>query len=212
MKKFLLTITTLAMLSNLAVASQLDPTVTTWQYGQEADPMGRGTKHQASLVSLNMVELNFPYQGAQPGVLAIRREPKSGTDVILIIEHGQFAGTYSCNHVTVRFDDGALQKFRIVEESTGKHNMVFIDDEQGFIRQMTRSSRVLIEAMFYAEGTRVFEFNVEGLNAEWAKVATREVKSDYERGMEIVNEARTRALKAKAEADARFARQKRADH
>jgi hypothetical protein len=143
-----------------------------WHYTQEEDAMGRGTTHQAVLYSVNFIDFSFPYDGEQPGLLVLRRFPviKGGGTfplVMLLVVKAQFASTYSHNHVTVRFDEGSLQQSSIRNATNGINNAIFINDVAGFMRKLRRSSHVKIEAAFYAEGPRVFEFDTQGLAAPW---------------------------------------------
>lgn len=66
-----------------------DPELT-WQYDESSDEMGRGKIRTAVVSSLNEVDFDFPYQGAQRAKLLLRRHPKYGRDVILQVEKGQF--------------------------------------------------------------------------------------------------------------------------
>jgi hypothetical protein len=165
MKTTLIITVMLALLSGLALAQEGQQGYSrTWQYQQEEDAMGRGTKYYASLFSLNEIELGFPYQGSQPACLVVRNTPRYGNEVMLIIARGQFASTYTSDYVTVRFDGGPLEKFAITAAANGQSNRVFINEYGRFVNQVLRSSRVLIEATFFRDGARVVEFDVRGLN------------------------------------------------
>ena len=137
---------------------------TTWVYSEYQDDMGRGTTRMAKLVSSNTVHFGFPYKGETHATLKLRRSPKSGQAIMLTVERGQFLSTYTKDFVTVRFDDGELQKFAIGEPEDSTTDVRFIHDNGTFINQLRRAKSLRIEATFYEEGPQVFEFDVSGLD------------------------------------------------
>jgi hypothetical protein len=42
-------------------------------------------------------------------------------------------------------------------------NQIFIENPNKFLKKLKKSKTLMIEASFYNEGTKVIEFNVEGL-------------------------------------------------
>jgi hypothetical protein len=147
--------------SNVAVSA----IPTKWVYSEFQDDMGRGTTRMAKLVSSNTVHFGFPYKGETHATLKLRRSPKSGQAIMLTVERGQFLSTYTKDFVTVRFDDGELQKFAIGEPEDSTSDLRFIHDDNGtFINQLRGAKSLKIEATFYQEGTEAFEFDVHGLD------------------------------------------------
>jgi hypothetical protein len=138
-----------------------------WVYTTSEDRMGRGTSKLARVPSINTVSLDFPYQGEQYAVLMLRNSPRSGKEVMLTVQRGQFSSTYSRNYVTVKFDDGELQKFVIAEADNGATGLLFIGDEKRFIRQLSKAKQIKLEVLFYQYGQHVFEFDVHGLDQSW---------------------------------------------
>lgn len=140
------------------------PTKNTWQYNTEQDEMGRGTIKTASLISENQVEFSFPYSGAQNAILILRSHPKYGKDVMLSIDKGQFlCGIDECN-ISVKFGDSKAEVFSAGEPSDNRTTTLFIRGFDRFLSKAKKSKTIKIEAQFYQEGNRVFEFNSEGLN------------------------------------------------
>jgi len=144
---------------------------TKWAYSEYQDEMGRGTTKLAQVVSSNTVRFGFPYQGETHAALQLRKSPKYGQDgigaeVMVRVERGQFVSSYTKNFVTVRFDDGELWKFAIGEPEDGVTGLLFMRpvDAESFIEQLRKAKSLKIEADFYQEGPRVFEFEVRGLN------------------------------------------------
>jgi hypothetical protein len=146
---------------------------TKWAYSEYQDEMGRGTTKLAQIVSSNTVRFAFPYQGETHAALQLRKSPKYGRapgaglqDVMVRVERGQFVSSYTKSFVTVRFDDGELWKFAIGEPEDGATGLLFMRpvDAESFIDELRKAKRLKIEADFYQEGARVFEFDVGGLD------------------------------------------------
>lgn len=134
-----------------------------WTYQESADEMGRGTIKSALVSSLNEVEFDFPYSGAQRATLQLRDHPKHGVDVILFVQKGQFLCEYSGCNVEVRFGDGTPQTFRVSEPSDRSTTVLFIQNHDRFIANAKKVEKIAIEARFYQEGSKVFQFDVSGL-------------------------------------------------
>jgi len=142
-----------------------------WAYSEYQDEMGRGTTKLAQVVSLNTVRFGLPYQGETHAALTTTKESEVwqdgiGAEVMVRVERGQFVSSYTKNFVTVRFDDGELWKFAIGEPEDGATGLLFMRpvDAESFIEQLRKAKSLKIEADFYQEGPRVFEFEVRGLN------------------------------------------------
>ena len=134
-----------------------------WNYEESLDKMGRGTIKNATVNSVNEIQFGFPYQGSQRGTLQLRIHPKYGKDVILSIEKGQFlCGIDSCT-VAVRFDQGTAQAYSASEAADHRTTVLFLQNYDLFLGNVRKSKKVYIEAQFYQEGARVFEFDIMGL-------------------------------------------------
>jgi len=134
-----------------------------WQYRESPDEMGRGTIKQAIVCSLNEVQFDFPYLGAQRAMLHLRIHPKYGKDVILTIKKGQFlCGLRGCQ-VAVRFDNGKAQNFTAVGPADHNTTSIFIRGYDRFLAGARKAKKVYIEAQFYQQGSQVFEFDISGL-------------------------------------------------
>ncbi|MFA6450698.1 MAG: hypothetical protein WCX65_14590 [bacterium] len=136
-----------------------------WNYSETDDEMGRGKIKSATVHSSNQFHFNFPYQEEQRATLQLRIHPKYGHDVILFIENGQFLCDIDSCKVAVRFDEGDAQSFNAVEPDDYSTTALFIRDYNRMIAGLRKANKVYIEAKFFQEGTRVFEFDVSGL--EW---------------------------------------------
>ena len=134
-----------------------------WIYFSNEDSMGR-KRTFATTVSTNKLEFDFPYHGAQDGRLIIRKEPQSGTNVIIRIERGQFLCQFDGCNVNVRFDDGPIQRFSASGPDDHSTTSLFLGSETTFISRLRRSKKVRIESKFYQAGAKTLEFDVDGFN------------------------------------------------
>lgn len=141
-----------------------EPEIPKWQYSYFDDEMTSKKISFASIQSLNQIDFDFPYQGAQRAMLQLRKHPRYGKDVILSMERGQFLTSFDGTTVLVRFDDGAAQRYRALEPSDHDSKALFIQGYSRFYGQLKKASIVKIEAQFYHEGNRVFEFDVKGID------------------------------------------------
>lgn len=134
-----------------------------WDYRNSTDKMGRGETKMAAICSSNTVSFGFPYQGEQHGTLLLRAHPKFGKDVILSVDKGQFQTGIDGCEVTVRFDEGKPMSFTGVGPESMDTETLFISGYSRFLTNLKKAKKVMIEAPFFQEGTKVFEFNVSGL-------------------------------------------------
>lgn len=134
-----------------------------WTYDEREDKMGRGKSKTASVQSLNQTEFDFPYNKAQRASLSLRADPKYGKDVILSLERAHFLCGFDGCTVQVRFGQGKAQSFSASEPADHSTNVLFIRNHDRFVSALKKSESVAIEADFYQEGRRVFEFDVREL-------------------------------------------------
>lgn len=134
-----------------------------WNYNESPDQMGRGTVKLAYVRSLNEVQFDFPYREPQRATLQLRKHPKYGNDVILNIERGQFLCHLDGCAVSVRFDEGKPLTFSAVEPEDNSTTTVFISNYERFVKNLRKANKVFVEAQFYQEGNRVFEFETAEL-------------------------------------------------
>lgn len=136
-----------------------------WRYEETSDDMSGKPVKNALLTSTNTFEFEFPYQGQQRAMIALRRHPRFGRDAMLQIDRGQFLCRVDGCAVRVRFDEGPPQTFSMVEPEDHSSTVLFFSNHDRFVSQLKKAKAVKIEANFFQEGGRVFLFNVAGL--EW---------------------------------------------
>lgn len=153
--------------SNKVVAPPTRPTapapVENWHYSNSEDSMTGKPEKSASVVSANSVAFDFPYAGAQHATLILRIHPRYGKDVILNIEKGHFLCSFTGCGVSVRFDDKPPRRFSATEPEDHSTTTLFIGNYNSFVSEAKKAQTIRIEALFYSQGSRVFEFDVAGL-------------------------------------------------
>lgn len=135
-----------------------------WVYDEEKDEMRNGaTSRYAELAAEDVVDLDFPY-GQQRGQILIRQSAKFGFDILVGVPSGQIiCRSYRDGHINVKFDDGEIRRFGCSEASDGTSNMVFVDGANGFLKQLKKANKVIIEAEFYRNGMQQMTFRTSGL-------------------------------------------------
>lgn len=137
---------------------------TTWEYATYPDDMGRGEVSEARIQSKNKVEFDFPYRGPQRAILVVRKHPKYGNDIALRIEQGQFLCRLDGCGVSVKFGEKKPEMFAAGGPDDHSTTALFIKDYDRFLKQLKNSDIVRIEAPFFKEGNRVFEFHTKGIS------------------------------------------------
>lgn len=152
---------------------QIDPTIKTpprdyseWRYYANEDPMTSKKTYHAFVESKDYFELDRPYEGKQKAELTLRTHPRWGKELYLSIQQGQFLCRYRDCNLTVRFDDRPAMQFSANEPDDNSSTTLFINDYSKFASLMMKSKKVLIQAGFYNQGSRIFEFNVKGFNVK----------------------------------------------
>ena len=118
-------------------------------------------RRSAHLMKWSLTSLTVAYDRA---TLQLRLHPRYGKDVTIAIEKGQFLCGFRNCQVSVRFDSGKAQNFSAVEPADHSTTMLFIRGYDRFLASARKAKKVYIEALFYQQGTRVFEFDISGLN------------------------------------------------
>lgn len=123
------------------------------------------TARRAWVTSENTLDFGFPYGRGNSTNLNVRSD--NGTDVYLKIERGQFLcnGFSDSSYVSVKFDDGPIQRFSCTGASDGSSDVAFISNSARFITALKSADRVIIEAEFFQEGRRQITFDTRGF--EW---------------------------------------------
>ena len=135
-----------------------------WGYSTEADEMTSKNTYTAVVTSNNLQEFDFPYNGGVSGHLTLRKHPRYGKDVIFSVDKGQIlCHSYGDCSITVRFDKKPPITLAGNPPEDNSSTHVFLPYQRLF--KLIKSSKImLIEANFYQEGNRSFEFDTSKLS------------------------------------------------
>jgi len=131
-----------------------------WSYRQDEDQMTGKTTKFASVTSTNFIYLDSPYDGAQQGTLMLRNHPRSGHDVMIMIERGQvLCDSFDGCSILVRFDDDPPSNFTALTPADNSSEMLFIQNYSRFATRLKTAKRVRIQLNIYQNGSQTLEFN-----------------------------------------------------
>lgn len=148
--------------------TQTDSPVKFWNYSESKDEMRGETIKFAFNTSQNKADFDFPYAGGSNLHMALRKVEKGNTDVILKISKGQFTcNSYDGCSATVKFDNLPIKEINLIESDNHSPDTLFIKtnkDANWFVAELKKNKVVTVELLFFQEGRRQFNFNVEDLN------------------------------------------------
>ena len=134
-----------------------------WTYDEQTDEMRGTVTKTARVTSSNEVNLQFPY-GTVSGYIEVRKRPTDGLNVMFLVDKGQIlCRSYSDGHISVKFDDQAIKNYGCEGASDGSSDIAFLNNESGFLANLKKSKKVIIEAEFYQQGRQQFVFDSAGL-------------------------------------------------
>lgn len=139
----------------------------TWTYSAtKAGMVTAAIDRMASIASSNTVEFGRPYEGAQSGVLTIRRSAGKPIEVLFTIDRGQLiCGVQNCV-VKMKFDDATARNYPAFDPSDYSTTALFIGNEKAFISAMSKAKVLKIEVTVYQNGSQVFDFPVAGFSMD----------------------------------------------
>ena len=125
--------------------------------------MRGGASQYAELMSTNEVDFGFPY-GNQHLNIMLRKSARSGEDILLMVNEGQFICVSFDNcHFRAKFDDGPIRTFGFNEAAGGTATAIFVSNRSAFLAALRRAHHVVLEVDFYQNTGRQFEFDAAGL-------------------------------------------------
>ncbi len=137
-----------------------------WSYSEDKDEMRGTVAKYASVNSENEIDLSFPY-GEVRGTIIVRKRPQDGLNVMFQVEKGQIlCHSFGSNDtISVKFDDGPVKKYGCTGTSDGSSNTAFLKNEAGFLANLKKAKKTIVEAEFYQQGNQQFVF--ETANLKW---------------------------------------------
>ena len=148
--------------------AKLEVELASWQYKESKDEMRNKTSYFASKLSNNAVNLAFPYQGGSKISLMLRKHSEYGNDVMFSLSKGQFTCRIDGCHISVKFDEGDVEKYSMDESESGTNDVLFISGSKSikkFMDKLKKSKKMVIEVSIYDYGRAQFTFDTQGL--EW---------------------------------------------
>src|SRR3546814_801566 len=126
--------------------------------------MRRNCQKTAHQYSTNEVNLQFP-DGTVISYIEVRKRPTDGLNVMFLVDKGQIlCRSYSDGHVSVKFDDQPIKRYACDGASDGNSDIAFLSNESGFLANLKKLKKVIIEAEFYQQGNQQFAFDTAGLD------------------------------------------------
>lgn len=139
-----------------------------WNYSESLDSMRNTASYFAKTKSTNQANLDFPYNNSTMDI--ILRNNNGEVDLLLNVK-GQFVCGYKerCT-VSMKFDDGAIEKYDFTEAAHAMSDTVFIKSVNKFIEKSKTSKKLIIEADLFNAGSVQYFFDLEGLDLNKVKL------------------------------------------
>ncbi len=139
-----------------------------WDYQTYQDEMSGKLAQTAAVTANERLSFRFPYNGGSFATLLLRKHPRTGTDVILMVDKGHFlCNSYDGCSVSIKFDDGKPVRYSANPPADHSRDALFLKPKATLISAIKRAGTVRIEAQFYQDGNRVMTFQTEHL--DWPK-------------------------------------------
>lgn len=148
--------------------AKLKAEMASWRYKETKDEMRNKTSYFASKTSNNTIELSFPYQGGSSITLMLRKHSEYGDDVMFTLSKGQFSCRIDGCNISVKFDDGNIEKYAVSEAESGSNDVLFLSGRKSmkkFMDKLKSAKKMVIEVPIYDYGRAQFTFDTQGL--EW---------------------------------------------
>jgi len=150
--------------SSASVGSNETEAASAWSYSESKDDMRGTTSKFAELESTNSVDFDFPYSGGSKLTIRLQKRGSRAAETALVISKGQFlCHSFSNQKITAKFDTGPIRTFSCTDASDGSSNVAFVLPAGAFISALRRSQKVVVEAEFFQEGRRQFDFDTAKL-------------------------------------------------
>lgn len=137
-----------------------------WVYYSNQDKL---TDKQEYFARIGSKDEYFPEYGQMPrrGELLLQTLANGKKGLFLTFTGSIFdcSAIYGCK-LKVRFDDAPVITYSARVPSDHSSDYLSIADYSGFVGRIMKAKRVRIEANFYQAGSRVFEFDVQGFDAD----------------------------------------------
>jgi hypothetical protein len=134
-----------------------------WEYSISEDKMSSSQTKVAYLISSNLLEFGFPYDGGSYGQLSIRRKDGQ-VDIYLKISKGQFMTNITEGvPVRLRFDNQKAITCTGSMPDDYSSDFMFLSPTKTILKKLKKSKKLYLEAGYYQSGNQILEFDVSGL-------------------------------------------------
>lgn len=137
--------------------------ITNWVYSQDSDKMTSNKQYFAECKSTNEIEFQAPYSGGSYFTITVRNM-ENKNDVCISVSKGQFmTSVMGSESMKVKFDNDSPVSFTFNSAADGSADIIFLNQSKKFISRLKTAKKVIIETMFFQEGNKQLEFDVDGL-------------------------------------------------
>jgi hypothetical protein len=133
-----------------------------WIYTYQIDKMTSDTAYKADVMAKERLQFAFPYSEGGLANLFVSYSD-SVNNMGLHITNGQFESDNSIVIVEIRFDNEKPLNIKTDMKVFEHERVLFFRNANELIEKLKKAKKVLVEAPFYEEGTRIMEFNVSKL-------------------------------------------------
>lgn len=137
-----------------------------WKFEVDTDSMTDKKTVMATTQSVNAINLDFPYSGAQHARLMVRKHPRYGKDIILSFSRGQIDMDLDGGNLLVRFDNEQPQKIYFSGPSDNSRDTAFLRGFDRLYSKIKKSKSMDIEIVFFSNGVRHLKFDVSNFPAK----------------------------------------------
>lgn len=151
-------------IADLPAAPAAAGTGGSWSYSITKDEMTDGKVTVATTTSTNSIFQSAPYDGSTTMSIHVRKHPRHGTDVYLILSSGQLlCPSYEGCSAMVRFDDAPARRISMLGSSDNSSDTVFVAGAADFIAKLKKAKHVVVALNIYEAGAPNFTFDTAGL-------------------------------------------------
>jgi hypothetical protein len=129
-----------------------------WQYSYSIDRMTSDTEFAAEATSKDKLDFEFPYNGGSTATLYVIFKDHANY-LGLKVSKGSFSFEDGIQNLRIRFDSEKAFTVKSGKLMDGGLNALGFYSADSLISKLKKSEKVLIEAAFYREGTRIMEFD-----------------------------------------------------
>lgn len=130
-----------------------------WSYHTKKDQMTGASVRLARIDSVNSLNLNFPYQGHNPGRITVR--DRDGVEVMVQVLKGQipchsFMG--GCNAL-VKFDQEPSETYSAVGPSDHSTEVIFLQAAARFVERARSAKKIMVRFEMFQAGNQTLIFS-----------------------------------------------------